>query len=179
MLKTTLKASILCVAIAFVSCRTTENSSERTRVPAKKNTQSTCLPAGRLALADEVTYVDDVKAILDTSCVNCHAAYKTYAGAKSGGAGILESVTSNDMPPGPKKLGAAEKKLLTDWKAQGYLEKAAPLVSDTPAPTTPGGTGSQGQSSGGGTTPPPSTSSTTPTKTEPKTQGTTSDPCAK
>jgi hypothetical protein len=86
-----------------------------------------------------LTWEKDVQPILERSCLNCHGVRKrggldlrTLASALAGGdsgAGLkpgkpedsplLESIVSNRMPPGKRKLTEGEKKVIRDWIAGG------------------------------------------------------------
>jgi hypothetical protein len=87
-----------------------------------------------------LTYEKDILPIMERACLNCHGSRKkrggldlrTFAALLKGGdsgAGVkagkpddsplLESVMSNRMPPGKRKLSAEDKKLIRDWIAGG------------------------------------------------------------
>jgi uncharacterized membrane protein len=88
------------------------------------------------ATAANVRFSTDVLPILDSSCVKCHnssvardgVAVDTYANLLTGGtvvannaddSSLLSSVVSGRMPPGTKKLTAAQIQLIVDWINQG------------------------------------------------------------
>jgi hypothetical protein len=86
------------------------------------------------------TFEKDVLPIMRSSCISCHGGMRKRAGldlrtrssllrggengpgVKPGdpaGSLLLESVTTNQMPPGKKKLTAAEKQVIREWIATG------------------------------------------------------------
>ncbi len=87
-----------------------------------------------------LTYEKHILPIMQRSCINCHGGGKkrggldlrTLAAAKRGGdsgaavnpdnpsdSPLLETVMSNRMPPGRRKLSDVEKQLIREWIAGG------------------------------------------------------------
>jgi hypothetical protein len=117
-----------------LSCKTTEPEEQRTRIPPKKVSSTSCDPVTKkvgasLTATDEVTYEDDIKQVIAKSCTTgvCHPNYKTYTVVKTNGKAIVSSIIADNMPP-VRKLTTVEKKLFTDWQSNGYAEKAAPVT---------------------------------------------------
>jgi mono/diheme cytochrome c family protein len=71
----------------------------------------------------QVTYINDIKALLDTNCIVCHKASNasggvkldTYADAKANGATANSEIQSGEMPQGGDPLSTADKALFQAW----------------------------------------------------------------
>jgi Planctomycete cytochrome C len=92
----------------------------------------------------ELTYEKDILPILDQSCTSCHGLKKKNGGldlrtfqalVKGGDSGaavvpgkpdsspLYESIATGQMPPGAKKLSAAERERVRSWIASGAKAK--------------------------------------------------------
>jgi len=79
---------------------------------------------------EKVTYTKNVKAIIDANCLACHGATLTneapvhltsYEEVKTAGEKVATRVANGTMPPsGP--LSDTQKKVIADWKKDGFLE---------------------------------------------------------
>lgn len=103
--------------------------------PEKEKEQPKPVPAGR-----KLTYERDVLPLLDEACLRCHGEKRKSAGldlrtlaalTKGGDSGpgvvpgvpdkspLYETIESGSMPPGQKKMTAAEKATIRAWIAGG------------------------------------------------------------
>lgn len=87
--------------------------------------------------ADKVTYVGNVKSIMDNNCISCHSdppvnsapiALVTYAQVKDAIQnhnliGRIDGSSAPLMPQGGPKLPQNLIDLVIQWKADGYLEQ--------------------------------------------------------
>lgn len=91
-----------------------------------------------------VTYLADVKPVLDRACIQCHKSgarigyLGDYASAKAMAAGIIDRAVTKANMPEAAPLPGADQELLKKWAAAGFLEKA-------PETTTPGSGGTVDQ----------------------------------
>lgn len=87
-----------------------------------------------------VSYVTDVKAILDSYCIFCHSSGKqgadrlgaplnvnlnTYEGAVASSAAANSRIQNGTMPPIGARPSAAERALFQQWIDQGMLRQEA------------------------------------------------------
>lgn len=84
-----------------------------------------------------VTYIDNVKSIIDTNCISCHSnppingapiALATFENVKSAveNNGLITRISSDDlgflMPFGGPKLPQSTIDIIIQWEAEGLLE---------------------------------------------------------
>ena len=74
----------------------------------------------------QTTYSKDVKSIIDSRCVSCHANLNNYAGVKaSTQANLLCRISGtscgNRMPQGGTPLTVAQITTITTWAAEGFV----------------------------------------------------------
>lgn len=103
-------------------------------------------PVAGIPAAGPVTYLAQVKAILDRSCVSCHSTTGTrsnspmdsFAAAKQGGVQLVQRTVAGTMPQsGP--LSEADKAVLTAWQAGGFLEGNSGGEVPSPSPSVTSG----------------------------------------
>ncbi len=75
------------------------------------------------------------KNILEPSCIKCHQNYSFYDSVKQDIDKIVQNVETDRMPKNSSPLSAAQKKLLSDWVADGAQDKVANV--DPAKPTEP------------------------------------------
>ena len=79
----------------------------------------------------DVTYKDDVKSIIDSKCISCHAstpqngapmALVTSAQVKEAieNRDLIGRITNGSMPPGNENLTAAQIQLIEDWEKNSF-----------------------------------------------------------
>ncbi|WP_298894421.1 hypothetical protein [uncultured Psychroserpens sp.] len=115
------KLCIICILICF-SC---SNTSEEDLIDA------TPIPT-------TVTYIDNVKSIIDNNCISCHSnppingapiSLVTFDNVKSAveNNGLIDRISSNDqgflMPFGGPRLPQTLIDLVVQWEADGLLEE--------------------------------------------------------
>lgn len=79
----------------------------------------------------DVTYKDDIKSIIDSKCISCHASTPTNGApmALVTSAQVKDAVENRDligrvangtMPPGNENLTAAQVQLIRDWEKNSF-----------------------------------------------------------
>lgn len=79
----------------------------------------------------DVTYVKNIKSIIDSKCISCHASTPTngapMALVTSGqvkeaieNRDLIGKITSGSMPPGNADLTAAQIQLIEDWQTNSF-----------------------------------------------------------
>lgn len=112
-----------------------------------------CLFIGLPLYAEEALFERDVLPLLTKNCLGCHGGLRQKGdldmrtlpallkGGKSGPAvkakdleqsSVWERIASDDMPPGEKKLSAAEKQIIRNWIEKGLPTVAQRQIGDKP-----------------------------------------------
>ena len=82
--------------------------------------------------AEKVTYIKNVKSIIDGNCLGCHGEtlanwapvhLTNYEEVKASGAGVASKIADGSMPAGGGSLTTAQNKVIADWAKGGFLEK--------------------------------------------------------
>jgi len=79
----------------------------------------------------DVTYANDIKSIIDSKCISCHASTPqngapmslvTAAQVKEAveNRDLIGRVTNGSMPPGSADLTAAQIQLIEDWETNSF-----------------------------------------------------------
>lgn len=118
---------VVTIAIAIGTSCSKTNAEDLTPVVAVEDTVAICAPAG--------LYETEVKPIIDTHCVSCHAPSKsiafipldTYADLKSNSANLMASInrdgTVDPMPAGgADKLSDCDIQTIQEWVDGGMQE---------------------------------------------------------
>ena len=85
-----------------------------------------------LKLAEEVTYDDVIKPIINRYCFNCHPEYGNYEETVAQEENILVQISNGFMPP-EEVLSDFEVASFFGWKAGGFLESDPnPIPEDSP-----------------------------------------------
>lgn len=123
----------LLIVLALSSgCGKYKDSVELTNVPLTSPSKPN---AGNVA---GIGFAEVKSALLDTSCIKCHQNYTFYDSVKQDLDKIVQAVETDRMPKNSSPLSAEQKKLLTDWVANGAHETVASTQPDQPdAPAKP------------------------------------------